>query len=240
MTMNRREAVGALAGMGGLLLADPKLEAMQSAAPAASAIPVPHIVPLPFKADSLNGISEKLITSHHDNNYAGAVKNLAKVRNELASLTKDAAPFTVAGLRQSELTYQNSAIFHELYFGNLGGDGRPGASVAKRLGEAFGSLGAFESQFRALGGSLSGGSGWAILGHCFHTGDLRIFWSGHHTQGMADTAPLLVMDMYEHAYQMDYGASAAKYIDAFFQNIQWDEVERRMQRAGKAQDALRG
>ena len=238
MTMNRREAVGAMAGMGALLLADPKAGPLQASA--ASQGPAPNIVPLPFKAGGLKGLSEKLITSHHDNNYAGAVKNLARVRADLANLPKDAAPFTVGGLRQSELTFQNSAILHELYFGNLGGDGRPGATVSRHLGQAFGSLGAFESQFRAVGNSLAGGSGWAILGHCFHTDELRIFWSGHHTQGMAATVPLLVMDMYEHAYQMDYSAAAAKYIEAFFQNIQWDEVERRMTRSRKAQDALRG
>ena len=237
MSMNRREAFGVLAGMGALLAADPKSGSFPGSTQAAS--PTPNIVPLPFRPDSLKGLSEKLIASHHDNNYAGAVKNLVRVRGELASLPQDAAPFTVGGLRQSELTYQNSATLHELYFGNLGGDGKPGAAVSKRLAEAFGSLGAFESQFRAVGNSLAGGSGWAVLGHCFHTGGLRIFWSGHHTQGLAAATPMLVMDMYEHAYQMDYSAAAAKYIDAFFQNIQWDEVESRMQRAAKAQAVLR-
>ena len=66
----------------------------------------------------------------------------------------------------------------------------------------------------------------------------RTFWSGEHTQVPAYTLPLLVMDMYEHAYQMDYGAAAAKYIDAFFANVSWEEVNRRLDRAERASAAL--
>jgi Fe-Mn family superoxide dismutase len=79
--------------------------------------------------------------------------------------------------------------------------------------------------------SLGGGSGWVILNYSLTWNAVRIRWSGNHSQTMADAVPLLVMDMYEHAYQMDYGAAAAKYIDAFFANVRWDEVNRRYERA---------
>src|SRR5205814_5289614 len=141
-------------------------------------------------------------------------------------------------LRDRELTFTNSLILHELYFANLGGDGKAAGAVASALGEAFGSQGRFEELLKATGNSLGGGSGWAVLSLNFRTGGLNIYGSGNHTQALAFGHPLLVMDMYEHAYQMDYGAAAAKYVDTFFQNIRWEEVDRRYQRARKAATAM--
>ena len=197
------------------------------------------IQPLHFDASKLKGLSERLLRSHHENNYGGAVKNLNKVEEELARVNKDTPAFLVAGLKERELTFNNSMVLHELYFGNLGGDGKAGSTLQSTLAHAFGSFGRFEELFRAVGSSLAGGSGWAVLDHNFQTGQLGIHWSGNHTQNAAYSAPLLVMDMYEHAYAIDYGAAAAKYIDAFFQNIQWEEVQRRLERAQKAAVALR-
>lgn len=196
------------------------------------------IAPLPFDPRRLDGISERMIVSHHENNYGGAVKNLNKVEEELARVTKDTPGFLVAGLKERELTFTNSMILHEHYFGNLGGDGKPSGSIEKRLGAQHGSFARWEELFRATGGSLGGGSGWAILDYSFQTGELCSYWSGHHTQSVAFAQPLLVLDMYEHSYQMDYGAAATKYIDAFFRNINWDEVNRRLERADKAAAAL--
>jgi Fe-Mn family superoxide dismutase len=195
--------------------------------------------PLPFDATKLSGISEKLITSHWQNNYGGAVRNLNKVEGELATVTKDTAGFVVGGLKDRELGFTNSVILHEHYFGNLGGNGKSGGTVATALAEQFSGMARWEELFRATGMSLSGGSGWTILDLSFHTGDLRIYWSGNHTQAIAFGCPLLVLDMYEHAYQMDYGAAAAKYVDAFFSNVNWDEVQRRYERAVRALNALR-
>lgn len=189
--------------------------------------------PLSFDPKKLNGISEKLIVSHWENNYGGAVKNLNKVEEELERVTKETPGFLVSGLRERELTFTNSIILHDLYFGNLGGDGKAGGGVQAALSEAYGDFGRFEELFRATGASLGGGSGWTVLDWNLHTGTPRIYWSGNHTQSLAFGAPLLVMDMYEHAYQMDYGAAAGKYIDAFFQNINWAEVNRRFERVAK-------
>ncbi len=196
------------------------------------------VVPLPFDSRRLDGISERMIVSHHENNYGGAVKNLNKVEEELSRVTKDTPAFVVAGLKERELTFTNSMILHEHYFGNLGGDGKPNGGIEKRLAVQHGSFARWEELFRATGVSLSGGSGWALLGYNFQTGQLCTYWSGHHTQSVAFGQPLLVLDMYEHSYQMDYGAAAAKYIDAFFRNIKWDEVNRRLERADKAAAAF--
>lgn len=199
-----------------------------------------EIVPLPFDPTKLPGMSERLIRSHWENNYSGAVKNLNKVEEQLVAVTKDTPGFLVAGLRERELTYSNSAALHEHYFGNLGGNGKPAGAVASALSEAYGSLGRFEEVFRATGMSLAGGSGWTVLALDFHTGDLRTFWAGGHTQACAFGAPLLVLDMYEHAYALDYGAAAAKYVEAFWANVNWEEVGKRFDRAAKALRSLRG
>jgi len=161
------------------------------------------------------------------------------VRDELGRVTKDTPAFVVGGLRERELTFMNSVILHELYFQNLGGPGRPDGAAPSVLGGAFGSLARWEELFRATAASLAGGSGWVVLAYDFHGGRLQICWSGNHTQALAFGAPLLVLDMYEHAYQIDYGAAASKYVDAFFANLSWDEVNARLARADKAAALLR-
>jgi Fe-Mn family superoxide dismutase len=234
--MTRRDAITALVATGASSLWLPSAlgGAQQSQA---SGAPPPaganDIKPLPFAPGKLKGISEKLIVSHHDNNYAGAVKNLTKVESELAALTKDSPAFLVAALKERELTFSNSMILHEHYFANLGGDGKPGGAIEKAIAERWGGFGAWEEEFRATGAGLAGGSGWVIFEFNLYTRRLGTRWSGNHTQNPAAGLPLLIMDMYEHAYQMDYGAAAAKYVDAFFTNILWEEVDRRYQRAMK-------
>jgi Fe-Mn family superoxide dismutase len=93
---------------------------------------------------------------------------------------------------------------------------------------------------RATASGLGGGSGWAVLSYELDTGALRTIAAGNHTQTLAFSVPLLVMDMYEHAYHLDFGAAAARYIDAFFVNINWDVVNARLEKAQQARTALHG
>jgi superoxide dismutase, Fe-Mn family len=199
-----------------------------------------EIVPLPFAPGSLNGLSERLITSHHENNYGGAVKNLNRVEQELAKINSDTAPFVVAALRERELTFRNSKNLHEAYFGNLGGNGKRSGPIEGALAAAYETSARWEQHLRATGMGLGGGSGWAILGLELDTGALRTVWSGNHTQVLATSVPLLVMDMYEHSYHIDFGAAVARYIDAFFVNVNWEEVNRRFERARRASAIYRG
>lgn len=238
MSLTRREALTMAAGSA-VLVAAAKGEAMaQKKKAAGSPAPIAAgqhpIVPLPFDPKKLTGISEKMIVSHHENNYSGAVKNLNKVELELVQFTKDTPGFAVAGLKERELLYTNSMILHEQYFANLGGDGKASGEIEKALTAAAGTFARWEELFRAAAMSLGGGSGWVILDFNFHSGDLRTYSAGNHTQAVAFGQPLLVLDMYEHSYAMDHGASHAKYIDAFFQNVRWSEVNRRLERARKA------
>ena len=248
MSFTRREvmstmAAGTVLAAAGSAIAEAAAADKSKPAPA-NGLPTPLAVgqheprPLPFDPRKLKGISEAMIVSHHDNNYAGAVKNLNKVEGELASINKDTPGFVVSGLRERELTFTNSLVLHEKYFGNLGGSGAASGTIEKLLARSFGSLGRWEELFRATAMSLGGGSGWTILDFNFLTGDVRTYGSGGHSQALAFGYPLLVLDMYEHAYAIDYGAAHAKYIDAFFQNIDWEEVNSRTEHALKAYRVL--
>jgi Fe-Mn family superoxide dismutase len=239
---SRRELIG---GLTAASLAATQIATAAETAVAASVTPPAFrgqhpIQPLPFDPTKLAGLSEKLLTSHHDNNYAGAVRNLNRLEQELALVNKDTPAFVIGGLRQNELMFRNSMTLHETYFGNLGGNGKASGSVATALSSAYGSMDKWELHFRNTGASLGGGSGWTVLAYELLTGELRTYGSNHHTQSLSTALPLLVMDMYEHSYQMDYGAAAAKYIDAFFSNINWDVVNQRHEQAAKLASLLRG
>ena len=204
-------------------------------APAGSPGPVPPSasvaeyapLPLPFDPIGFTGLSEKLLRSHHDNNYVGAVKKLNGVRKELAAVDADTPGYVLHGLAQGELTFKHSVVLHELYFGNLVAGGSSGSSTVKLLSDHFGSAAAWEERFRALGASLAGGSGWVILELDLHERGPRMYTAVDHAQGLSSGVPLIVLDMYEHSYHMDYGTAAAKYIDAFFANLHWEEIDRR-------------
>jgi Fe-Mn family superoxide dismutase len=190
--------------------------------------------PLPFDPAKLTGLSEKLLTSHHQNNYGGAVKRLNLIEQQLGGIPKDAAPYQTGALKREELIATNSMILHELYFGNLGGDGKISGAIVPLLTAEYGTMATWEQEFRQTGLALGGGSGWVIVSYSPQARAVHTYWSGDHTQNLASGTPLLVMDMYEHAYAMDYGANAKAYIDAFFQNINWDEVQRRAEQTAPA------
>jgi len=238
MTIDRREllagtAVGLVALNAGPALAGPGGKSKPQLAAGAH-----KPVDLPFDPKKLTGLSEAMLVSHHDNNYAGAVKNLNKVELDLDKVDKDTAGYLVTALRERELTYTNSVILHERYFGNLGGDGKIAGAISKRLDSAFGSAARWEELFRATAMGLGGGSGWVVLDMNLHTGDLRIYGATGHAQAVATGVPLLVLDMFEHAYAIDFGAAHAKYIDAFFQNVDWPTVDKRLAKADKAVAAV--
>lgn len=189
------------------------------------------IVPLPFDPTKLKGLSEKLLVSHHANNYAGAVKRLNLIEQQLGSLPADAAPFQFGSLKREELIASNSMVLHELYFANLGGSGRADGTAATLLATRYGSLDAWERDFRQTALSLAGGSGWVIVAFDRPSGALHNWWSWDHAHQVAGGEPVLVLDMYEHAYHMDFGAAAKAYLDAFLANVHWDEVNRRVEKA---------
>lgn len=183
------------------------------------------IKPMPFDPQKIKGMSEKMLISHHENNYGGAVKRLNAITEQLASLDWASVPvFTINGLKREELVATNSMILHELFFDGLGGEEEPTGTLADALNRDFGSVEKWRTQFVATGKALGGGSGWVLLTYDPHGKRLVNTWAADHTMTLANGRPILVLDMYEHAYQMDYGAKAAGYIDAVMGNIKWSNA----------------
>jgi Fe-Mn family superoxide dismutase len=185
--------------------------------------------PLPFDTGKLPGLSERLLRSHWENNYGGAVKALNIIEQRLAAALDDPdlPPYVYGDLKREELLRAGSVHLHELYFANLGGDGKPGRSMEQILAHVFGTFSRWETEFRRTANALAGGSGWVILARALE-GDLHNYWGSDHTTFAAGGQPLLVLDMYEHAYHLDFGAAAGRYIDVFMQNVNWEEVSRRL------------
>ncbi|MBI2771244.1 MAG: superoxide dismutase [Burkholderiales bacterium] len=182
---------------------------------------------------TLNGLSEKLLRSHHQNNYGGAVKRLNAIRSQLSALPFAAAPgFQLNGLKREELIATNSMVLHELYFDSLRGGGPPMTpAMSLALAASFGSEERWREEFTAMGKALGGGSGWVLL--CFQPRDGTLVnqWAADHTHALAGGIPILALDMYEHAYHIDFGAQAGAYVDAFMQNLNWEAVYERYQHA---------
>jgi Fe-Mn family superoxide dismutase len=183
------------------------------------------IAPIAVRPWTLNGLSERLIVSHYENNYGGAVRTLNAVRSELATFDARAPGYWVRALKREELIAMGSVVLHELYFGNLGGEGNKiPDQVGTVLEEHFGSVTEWRRDFVGTAQSLAGGSGWAVLTYSRRE---KRFWNQiafDHAQAAVDAAPVLALDMYEHAYHLDFGANATAYIDAFMRNVSWTAV----------------
>jgi Fe-Mn family superoxide dismutase len=188
-----------------------------------------RVKPLPFKPSRLDGLSEILLVSHYENNYGGAVRRLKAIEDELARLDPAAAPgFVLNGLKREEIVAANSMILHEVYFDALGGDGAgPAGDLAAAVEAGFGSVERWRAEFTAMGKALGGGSGWVVLAWSPRHGRLVNQWAADHTHALAGAEPVLALDMYEHAYHLDFGAKAATYVDAFMRNVAWARVAER-------------
>jgi len=181
----------------------------------------------------LSGLSEKIIVSHYENNYGGAVKRLNVIEQKLAELDWATAPvFVINGLKREELIAMDSMILHEAYFGSLGASQAP-SHLAVQLERDFGGLDRWAAQFAAMGKSLAGGSGWVLLAWSPRDRKLVNTWAADHAHNLAGATPILALDMYEHSYHMDFGARAAAYVDAVMNNLNLDA-------AGKKLSALQG
>ena len=192
------------------------------------------VKPMPFDPKHVNGLSEKLLTSHYENNYTGAVKRLNAITAQLAELDFAKAPnFVVNGLKREQLIAMNSMILHEIYFDCLAGGGAPAGALAEALARDFGSIERWKSEFSAIGKAEGGGSGWTILAYSPRDKRLINQWAADHTTTVADGRPIVVLDMYEHAYHMDYGAKAGAYVDAFMEAIHWENAMEQYDRVSR-------
>jgi Fe-Mn family superoxide dismutase len=192
-----------------------------------------HIQNLPFDPTALHGLSEKLLLSHHQNDYGGAVHRLNAIRMHLTTLSPTTAPgYVWNGLKREELMATNAILLHELYFGCLGGNGSEmSPAMALALSASFGSVALWRDEFAAMGRAMGSGSGWVLLVYQPREGHLVNQWAADHTQALVGGIPLLALDMYEHAYHLDYGPAAGPYVEAFMANIAWNTVYARYQQA---------
>jgi Fe-Mn family superoxide dismutase len=184
----------------------------------------------------LNGLSLKLIESHYENNYGGALRRLNAITAQLEALDFAKTPgYVVNGLKREELIALNSTLLHELYFASLGGDGKPTEAMTETLARDFGSVDRWRSEFLAMANALAGGSGWVVLTYVPRDHRLMNQYASEHSQAVASGVPILALDMFEHAYHIDFGANAKAYVDAFVRNIDWHAVEERHQDASKVE-----
>jgi len=194
-----------------------------------------HLAPLFCRPWTLNGITPRLIESHYEGNYGSALRRLNAITEELEALDPaTTSAEVVSRLKRDEAAALNSTLLHELYFASLGGDGRAVLeTMAEALARDFGSTDRWRQQFIALANALAGGSGWVLLTYVPRDGRLINQSGADHGQNIAGGIPILALDMYEHAYHIDFGANAPAYVAAFMRNIDGSAVE------GRYEDATR-
>lgn len=195
-----------------------------------------QIAPIHCRPWQLNGLSQRLIESHYENNYGGALNRLNAITEKLATLDFGTTPgYVINGLKREEFIALNATLLHELYFASLGGDGRKlPQGIAQAIARDFGTVERWRSEYVAMAAALAGGSGWVLLTYVPRDRRLVNQNAADHGQTVAGGIPVLALDMYEHAYHIDFGANATAYIDAFMRNIDWAAVEARYEDAIEA------
>jgi superoxide dismutase, Fe-Mn family len=199
-----------------------------------------HIAPLFCRPWTLNGIPSRLIESHYEHIYGEALNRLNRITAELGALDASTPAHVINRLKRDQLTELNSTLLHELYFASLGGDGRTLPElIAGGITRDFGSVDRWRHEFVALAAALSGSSGWVLLTYVPRDGRLINQTASDHAQNIAGGIPILAIDMYEHAYQLEFGANADAYIAAFMRNIEWNAVQARYQDASEVKPPKR-
>jgi Fe-Mn family superoxide dismutase len=209
-----------------------------------------HVIQIPCKPWTLNGLSDRLMVGHYEDAYGAAVRSLNAIRDRLAALDVATAPgYDLRALKREELAAMGSVALHELYFASLGGDGAAlftgsgaGTKIAEPLSAAleqrFGSMAAWRREFIALAQAIDGNSGWVLLSYSRRDGTLQNQIVLGDSQVMIDTVPLLALDMYEHAYHGEFGSNATAYIDAFMRNVDWAGAASRFTEAARGGSAI--
>ncbi|MDF1496557.1 MAG: superoxide dismutase [Patescibacteria group bacterium] len=185
---------------------------------------------MPFPG-AQGSISDKTLEIHHDKLYAGYVKKKDEIQEKLAEFNSDGfgkanqTYSDLRGLKDGETFAVNGTYLHEWYFENMGGDGNPQGEIAEVLNNSFGSFDKFVENFTACGMAARG---WVVLAWDTHDKALRIYTGDAHNHGgVWGAIPLLVLDVYEHAYFIDFGSDRKAYIEEFFKHVNWENVNQR-------------
>ena len=184
----------------------------------------------PLKFTSLSGITMDQIIPHHGVLYTGYVNKVSEIEAALrnADPAKANGTYSELGeLKRQEIFATNGAILHEKYFDNLGGDGAPGGApeLGKAIAAKWGSFEAWLADFKASGIAARG---WVVLAYNLEDGELHNYSSDTHDHGgVWSCLPILVLDVYEHAYFFDFKTARKDYIEAFMRNVDWKEANSR-------------
>ncbi len=196
--------------------------------------------PLPFRTP-LNGISDRALKNHHDKLYAGYVEKRNEIQNRLEELGRSIVAgqdngvnttfSELRGLKDSETYATNGVYLHEWYFEILGGTGtlENAQELSGAIAETFGSVEAFIKYFSEC---AMAARGWTIL--AWDTKENRVWvynCDAHNQGGVWGALPVIVLDVYEHAYFMDYGADRRAYLKAFWKNFNWSAANDLFKRA---------
>ena len=194
---------------------------------------------LSYSPESLKGISQKTIEIHHGKLYKGYVDKSNDIKDKLGPIAKSGKAegnqtySELRGLKNGESFANNGVYLHENYFAILGGDGVPRGEAANKVTEKYGSFDNFKNYFFACGMAARG---WAVLAWDMHEKELRIFTcDAQNHGGIWGAIPIVCLDVYEHSYFIDTGSDRATYIKSFFDNLNWDRIEERYQKAKRGE-----
>jgi superoxide dismutase, Fe-Mn family len=195
-----------------------------------------------FKPKGLKGISDQQIEYHFETHYKGYVNKLNEVWEKLQTVDRSKANQNFSDYRalkiEESFNYMG-AVLHEAYFENIkdGVGSKPSSRLVEMVDKNFISWDKWTEDFKACGIALRG---WAIL--VYDLSKRKLINNGldaHNMYGLLNTIPLVVLDVYEHAYYTDYGPKRGPYIDAFLENVNWSVVSRRLENAVRAQDSMK-
>lgn len=188
--------------------------------------------PLPFAYNALEGISEQQLKYHHDTHYIAYVNNRNKIEEQLDEMRKKGDFPNIRGSKLNESHNASGMILHEVYWETLGGKGGdPKGKLAEKMKQDFGSIENWKKEFMAIANTARG---WVLL--CFDLSDNRLhnYSVDFHDQGAVWGAiPIMALDLWEHAHYTDYGPNKAKYLEAFFKNINWEKISQMFEKVSK-------
>jgi Fe-Mn family superoxide dismutase len=191
------------------------------------------VAPLAYAYDALEpAIDARTVELHYNNHHKPAATAANNAEEQLAK-ARESSQFQLVKHYEKELAYQlSSHILHSIYWTNLGGKGgEPRGELAKAIGAEFGSYAAFKSQLAAVAGAVEA-SGWGLLGYHPATRKLMILQCENHQKQTAwGVVPLLMVDVFEHAYYLKYQNRRAEYVTNLFNIVNWDNVAERYESA---------
>jgi len=194
---------------------------------------------LGYAADSLEGISEKTLTIHHDKLYVGYVNKMKAIAARIKEMTQTGEGLDLANQTESELrslrlgeTFATNGVYlHERYFGVMGKSTEATGSLVDAITEKWGSM---ETFYRSANATAMAVRGWVVLAWDTHLGALKLYGGDAHNQGgVWGSIPLIAVDVYEHAYFIDFGSDRKAYLEAFWKNLDWSKATTTFEMAKK-------